>query len=102
MAPGGFEHHVVGALDCLSDETSRRTVALAGAPFADALDDQVTRKLTRLSSAHPVRHRKKETVLADGYISDDDLDMLHVTDSVEDAVQAMLTPVPPTPPRDPN
>ncbi len=44
----------------------------------------------------------KETVLADGYINDDDLDMLHVTDSVEDAVQAMLTPVPPMPPHDPN
>jgi hypothetical protein len=44
----------------------------------------------------------KETVLADGYINDDDLDMLHVTDSVEEAVQAMLTPVPAMPPRDPN
>jgi uncharacterized protein (TIGR00730 family) len=44
----------------------------------------------------------KDTVLPGGYISDDDLDMLRVTDSVEDAVQAMLTPVPPLPPRDPN
>jgi predicted Rossmann-fold nucleotide-binding protein len=44
----------------------------------------------------------KDTVLPGGYISDDDLDMLRVTDSVEDAVQMMLTPVPPLPPRDPN
>jgi uncharacterized protein (TIGR00730 family) len=44
----------------------------------------------------------KDTVLPGGYISDDDLDMLHVTDSVEETIQAMLTPVPPLPPRDPN
>jgi hypothetical protein len=44
----------------------------------------------------------KDTVLPGGYISDDDLDMLHVTDSVEETIQAMLTPVPTLPPRDPN
>ncbi len=42
------------------------------------------------------------SVLGEGYITDDDLDMLHVTDSVEEAVEAMLTPVPPLPARDPN
>ena len=44
----------------------------------------------------------RDCVLAGGYITDDDLDMLRVTDSVEETIQAMLTPVPPLPARDPN
>lgn len=51
---------------------------------------------------NPMIEWLKGSVLEGGYISDDDLDMLHVTDSVEDAVQAMLTPIPAVPPRDPN
>ena len=68
-----------------------------------------TRKVTQFpivlfGSAYwmPMLSWLRETVLADGYVSDDDLDMLHVTDSVEEAVEAMLTPVPTVVAHDPN
>ncbi len=44
----------------------------------------------------------RETVLADGYIGERDLEMLVVTDDIEEVVDRMLAPLPTTPPKDPN
>jgi uncharacterized protein (TIGR00730 family) len=88
VMPGGF-----GTFDELFEAvTLSQTRKVTQFPIVLFGSDYWTPMLTWLQGS----------VLAGGYITDDDLDMLHVTDSVEETVEAMLTPVPPLPPRDPS